>query len=118
MKRAGSALLALPLAVVSDRFVFPGKSLLGSFVLVPMILPPFVGAIGIKQIFGQYGAFNALRTRGWQRMLGLLAALAIASLPYGCPLVPGMFNMFSGGLVFVLAELTIFALFLRGMLAA
>jgi iron(III) transport system permease protein len=25
-----------------------------------MILPPFVGAIGIKQIFGQYGALNAL----------------------------------------------------------
>lgn len=53
-------LLALPLAVVSDRYVFPAKSLLGSLVLVPMILPPFVGAIGIKQIFGQYGALNAL----------------------------------------------------------
>jgi iron(III) transport system permease protein len=53
-------LLALPLAVVTDRFVFPGKNVLGSLVLVPMILPPFVGAIGIKQIFGQYGAFNAL----------------------------------------------------------
>jgi iron(III) transport system permease protein len=55
-----AALLALPLAVVSDRYLFPGKNLLGSLVLVPMILPPFVGAIGIKQIFGQYGAFNAL----------------------------------------------------------
>jgi iron(III) transport system permease protein len=61
-------LLALPLAVVSDRFVFPGKSLLGSLVLVPMILPPFVGAIGIKQIFGQYGALNALLQH-----LGMLA---------------------------------------------
>jgi iron(III) transport system permease protein len=53
-------LIALPLAILSDRYVFPGKGLLGSLVLVPMILPPFVGAIGIKQIFGQYGAFNAL----------------------------------------------------------
>jgi iron(III) transport system permease protein len=53
-------LIALPLAVVSDRFVFPGKGLLGSMVLIPMILPPFVGAIGIKQIFGQYGALNAV----------------------------------------------------------
>ncbi|HNC24006.1 MAG TPA: iron ABC transporter permease [Opitutaceae bacterium] len=64
-------LLALPLAFVSDRFVFPGKTLLGSLVLVPMILPPFVGAIGIRQIFGQYGAFNSLlidlglRPTGW-----------------------------------------------------
>ena len=64
-------LVALPLAYVSDRFVFPGKGLLGSLVLIPMILPPFVGAIGIKQIFGQYGAVNALivalglRPHGW-----------------------------------------------------
>ncbi|WP_414661534.1 ABC transporter permease [Horticoccus sp. 23ND18S-11] len=53
-------LIALPLAVVTDRYLFPAKNLLGSLVLVPMILPPFVGAIGIKQIFGQYGALNAL----------------------------------------------------------
>lgn len=64
-------LIALPLAFISDRFLFPGKSLLGSLVLVPMILPPFVGAIGIKQILGQYGALNSLiigvglRPHGW-----------------------------------------------------
>jgi len=64
-------LIALPLAFVSDRFLFPAKNLLVSLVLVPMILPPFVGAIGIKQIFGQYGAFNSLlialhvRPPGW-----------------------------------------------------
>jgi iron(III) transport system permease protein len=64
-------LIALPLAFVSDRFNFPGKGILSSLVLIPMILPPFVGAIGIKQIFGQYGAFNSLlialhlRPHGW-----------------------------------------------------
>ena len=64
-------LIALPLAYVSDRFRFPAKGFLGSFILVPMILPPFVGAIGIKQILGQYGALNALlidlglRPQGW-----------------------------------------------------
>jgi iron(III) transport system permease protein len=64
-------LIALPLAFVSDRFRFPGKALLTSLILIPMILPPFVGAIGIKQIFGQYGALNAflinlgLRPEGW-----------------------------------------------------
>jgi iron(III) transport system permease protein len=64
-------LIALPLAVISDRYVFPLKGFLNSAVLVPMILPPFVGAIGIKQIFGQYGAVNALiidlglRPHGW-----------------------------------------------------
>ncbi|MDI1251534.1 MAG: iron ABC transporter permease [Lacunisphaera sp.] len=64
-------LVALPLAFVSDRYLFPARGLLGSLILVPMILPPFVGAIGIKQILGQYGALNALlielgvRPAGW-----------------------------------------------------
>jgi len=63
--------IAMPLAIIADRFIFPGKAALSSLVLIPMILPPFVGAIGIKQIFGQYGAFNALliqlglRPEGW-----------------------------------------------------
>ncbi|TVR52866.1 MAG: iron ABC transporter permease [Puniceicoccaceae bacterium] len=52
--------IAIPLAWMSDRVIFPGKGLLGSLILVPLILPPFVGAIGIRQIFGQYGALNAL----------------------------------------------------------
>jgi iron(III) transport system permease protein len=55
-----AALIAIPLAWISDRFLFPGKSLLSALVLVPMIMPPFVGAIGIKQILGQQGALNAL----------------------------------------------------------
>ena len=64
-------LIALPLAYVADRFVFPAKGLFGVLILVPMILPPFVGAIGLKQILGQYGALNSLiidcglRPPGW-----------------------------------------------------
>ena len=52
--------LALPLAWLTDRYLFPGKSLFSALILVPMILPPFVGAIGVKQILGQEGALNAL----------------------------------------------------------
>lgn len=51
-------LIAMPLAWMSDRYLFPGKTLLGSMILIPMILPPFVGAIGVKQILGQRGALN------------------------------------------------------------
>ncbi|HEY3756576.1 MAG TPA: iron ABC transporter permease [Opitutaceae bacterium] len=63
--------LAVPLAFAADRWDFPGKSAFGSLVLLPLILPPFVGAIGIRQIFGRYGALNALvvalhlRPAGW-----------------------------------------------------
>jgi len=55
-----AACIALPLALLSDRFVFPGKAFLGALILVPMVLPPFVGAIGMKQILGQAGALNSL----------------------------------------------------------
>lgn len=60
----GALLLALPLALLSARFAFPGKALLGALVLVPLILPPFVGTIGVKQILGQHGALNALLMPG------------------------------------------------------
>ncbi len=58
-----TAAIAVPLAWLADRFTFPGKKLLSALLLVPMILPPFVGAIGIRQLFGQYGALNALLTK-------------------------------------------------------
>jgi len=57
-----TACIALPLAFLANRFDFPGKTVFSSLVLVPMILPPFVGAIGIKQVLGQYGALNAMLT--------------------------------------------------------
>lgn len=56
-------LIGLPLAVLSARYTFPGKNIWSSLILVPLILPPFVGAIGIRQILGQYGLLNALLVR-------------------------------------------------------
>jgi iron(III) transport system permease protein len=66
----GSTLLAFsiaaPLAWISERFEFPAKRALSGFLLLPMMLPPFVGAIGLRQIFGQEGAVNALlHAAGW-----------------------------------------------------
>lgn len=52
-------LLSLPLAFVADRYEFPLKRLVTGLILLPIMLPPFVGAIGFRQIFGQYGALNA-----------------------------------------------------------
>ena len=48
----GSVALGLPLALVYTRYDFPGKSLLNSMVLLPMIIPPFVGAIGVRSMMG------------------------------------------------------------------
>lgn len=55
----GCMVVALPLALIYVRFEFPGRALLNSLMLLPMVLPPFVGAIGIKSMLGSMGAVNA-----------------------------------------------------------
>jgi len=55
-----SIVIAGPLAWLSARYEFAGKKLLSGLVLVPMVLPPFVGVIGLQAILGRYGVFNAL----------------------------------------------------------
>ena len=52
--------ISVPLALLNRRYEFPGKNLLASLLLVPLVLPPFVGAIGIRFIFGAQGALTAL----------------------------------------------------------
>ncbi|MFC5051467.1 ABC transporter permease [Rubritalea spongiae] len=52
-------LVALPLALASYRWAFPGKKWLSMLVLAPLVLPPFVGAVGVRQILGVEGALNA-----------------------------------------------------------
>lgn len=51
--------IAFPLALVASRSDWRGKSIVTSLLLCPMILPPFVGAIGIRLLFGRGGAVNA-----------------------------------------------------------
>lgn len=55
-----AALIAMPLALLSVRTDFAGKRVLSVLILAPLILPPFVGAIGVRQILGREGALNAL----------------------------------------------------------
>jgi len=52
--------LALPLAVLATSARFPGKRFFSAAVLVPLILPPFVGAIGVRGLLGRQGSLNAL----------------------------------------------------------
>lgn len=55
-----SVMLALPLAWVCVRYRFPGRPLLNGLMLVPMVMPPFVGALGLKQVFARCGSLNLL----------------------------------------------------------
>ena len=55
-----TTLLSLPLAFLLVRYDFAGKGFLNGLILVPMVLPPFVGAIGMKQMFARFGSINLL----------------------------------------------------------
>jgi len=50
----------MPLALVSSRLAFRGKAMLTGLLLLPLILPPFVGAIGLRHLLGREGSLNAL----------------------------------------------------------
>jgi iron(III) transport system permease protein len=54
------AVVSVPLALLARRYDFVGKSAVNGLLLVPLILPPFVGAIGMRQILGRFGVLTAL----------------------------------------------------------
>lgn len=57
---AATLLISFPLALGMHRYDFVGKKILGVLILIPLILPPFVGAVGVKEMLGVDGGFNAL----------------------------------------------------------
>jgi len=79
-------LIGLPLAVLAARYQYPLKGVWNAAILVPLILPPFVGAVGMKAIFGRDGALNALLGTEWDvlgeaRFWGVVVALALHLYP-------------------------------------
>ena len=61
---ATCVLISLPLAVLSVRYDFRGRALLTGLLLVPLVLPPFVGAVGMRQILARYGTLSMLLGTG------------------------------------------------------
>ena len=62
----GCVAVALPLAWLFARRTFPGKVVCSGLLLLPMILPPFVSAVGMKMLFARAGAFSTLLMNlGW-----------------------------------------------------
>ncbi len=57
---AFSAVLALPLAYVLGRYEFRGKLLLQTAATLPLVIPPFVGAVALQLILGRSGMVNLL----------------------------------------------------------
>jgi len=55
-----ATLFAVPLAYFTTRFNFSGSVLIQTLGIVPLIMPPFVGAVAMKLLFGTNGSVNLL----------------------------------------------------------
>jgi iron(III) transport system permease protein len=55
-----ATLIAVPLAYFTVRFQFRGALLIQTLGVLPLIMPPFVGAVAMQLIFGRSGAVNLL----------------------------------------------------------
>lgn len=55
-----AALIAVPLAYFTVRFDFKGALLIQTLGVLPLIMPPFVGAVALQLILGRSGTLNLL----------------------------------------------------------
>ena len=60
MSALWAALIAVPLAYFTVRFEFRGAILIQTLGVLPLIMPPFVGAVALQLIFGRSGTVNLL----------------------------------------------------------
>ncbi|EJO33150.1 ABC transporter permease [Achromobacter marplatensis] len=55
-----ASLIAVPLAYFTVRFEFRGALIIQTLGVLPLIMPPFVGAVAMQLIFGRSGSVNLL----------------------------------------------------------
>lgn len=55
-----ASVLALPLAYLTTRFAFRGAAIVQTLGFLPLIMPPFVGAVAMQLFFGRNGSINLL----------------------------------------------------------
>lgn len=55
-----TSLIGIPLAYIMVRYDFPGKKFFSTLSIIPMIVPPFVGALGLRWVLGHAGMVNLL----------------------------------------------------------
>jgi iron(III) transport system permease protein len=78
--------IALPLAVLTTRFDFRGSLIIQTLGFIPLIMPPFVGAVAMQLLFGRNGTVNLI-LNDWfgiriPFMEGLNGVIFVQSLHY------------------------------------
>jgi iron(III) transport system permease protein len=81
-----ASLIAVPLAYITVRFEFRGALLIQTLGVLPLIMPPFVGAVAMQLIFGRSGSVNLLLEDHFgfsiPIMQGLTGVIFVESLHY------------------------------------
>lgn len=81
-----ASLIAIPLAYFTVRFEFRGGILIQTLGVLPLIMPPFVGAVAMQLLFGKNGSLNTLLDQyfGFKVpiMEGLTAVVFVESIHY------------------------------------
>jgi iron(III) transport system permease protein len=81
-----ATVFAVPLAVITTRFEFRGAMLIQTLGFLPLIMPPFVGAVAMQLLFGRNGSINLLLEQhlGFKLpfMDGLNGVIFVQSLHY------------------------------------
>ena len=81
-----ASLIAVPLAYFTTRFNFTGAVLIQSLGIIPLIMPPFVGAVAMQLLFGPNGSVNLLLDDWFgvtiPFMRGLNAVIFVQSIHY------------------------------------
>ncbi len=77
---------AMPLAYFTSRFEFKGAVIIQSLGVIPLIMPPFVGAVAMLMLFGRNGSVNLLLEEWFgfniPFMEGLTGVIFVESLHY------------------------------------
>lgn len=81
-----ASIIALPLAYFTSRFSFGGTVFIQSLGIIPLIMPPFVGAVAIQLLFGTNGSINLLLSEYFSFtipfMKGLNGVIFVESIHY------------------------------------
>ncbi|WP_373566591.1 ABC transporter permease [Brevibacterium sp. 91QC2O2] len=89
-------LLGVPLALVFARTRFPGRSVLRSLTLLPLVLPPVVGGIALLFTFGRMGLvgrqLEAVGIHIAFSTVAVILAQAFVALPFMVMTVEGALN--------------------------
>ena len=81
-----ASLIAVPLAYITVRFQFRGALLIQTLGVLPLIMPPFVGAVAMQLIFGRSGSVNLVLDEHFETTLpimqGLTGVIFVETLHY------------------------------------